>query len=67
MADNDQKTPGIKVEKFRTAHSEPAGIVVLELANDQGASFQFAMTHSMVQQVVKSLQDQLSKSKSKMS
>lgn len=66
MAANDQKTPGMKVEKFRTAHSEPAGIIVLELANDQGASFQFGMTHSMVQQIVRSLQDELSKSKGKM-
>lgn len=66
MADNDQNTPGIKVDKFRTAHSEPAGIIVLELANDKGAGFQFAMTHSMAQQLVKSLQDVLSKSKGKM-
>ena len=66
MADDDQKTPGIKVDKFRTAHSEPAGIIVLELANDEGVGFQFAMTHSMVQQVVKSLQEQLTKSKGKM-
>ncbi len=66
MANNDTKMPGIKVDKFRTAHSEPAGIIALELASDGGASFQFAMTHSMAQQIVKSLQDQLSKSKGKM-
>jgi len=66
MADDDKKTPGMKVDKFRTAHSEPAGVIVLELANDQGASFHFGMTHSMTQQVVKSLQEQLSKSKAKM-
>ena len=66
MADSDQETPGIRVEKFRTARSEPAGVIVLELAQNDGVGFQFAMTLPMAQQLVKSLQDRISDTKEKL-
>lgn len=66
MTDREQETVSVRVDKFRTAHTEPAGIIVLELAQDQGAGFQFSMTHSMAKQIVKSLQDQISKTKGKL-
>jgi hypothetical protein len=67
MTDTDHETTAVRVERFRTAHSEPAGIIVLELAQNQGAGYQFSMTLSMAQQIVKSLQDQISKTKGKLS
>lgn len=67
MSDREEQFGGVRVDKFRTAHTEPAGLIFLELAQDEGAGFQFAMTHSMAQQIVKSLQDQISKTKGKLS
>jgi len=66
MSDSDSATNAFRVDKFRTAHSEPAGIIVLELAQDNGAGFQFSMTHTMAQQIIKSLQEQIAKTKGKL-
>jgi hypothetical protein len=50
-----------RLEKFRTAHSNPAGYIVLEMAQEDGVGCQFSMSVQMAQQIVKSLQDQISK------
>lgn len=67
MSDRDREPTAVRVERFRTAHSEPAGIIVLELGANQGVGYQFSMTLSMAQQIVKSVQEQISKTKGKLS
>lgn len=67
MTDRVHEPTSVRVDKFRAAHSEPAGIIALELAQDQGACYQFSMTLSMAQQIVKALQDQIDKTKGKLS
>jgi hypothetical protein len=64
MSDNERKP--FRLEKFRTARSEPAGIIVLELAQNDGVGFQFSMSAPMAQQIVESLQDQISKTHDKL-
>jgi hypothetical protein len=58
---SDSKLKPFRLEQFRTAHSEPAGLIVLELAQNDGVGCQFSMSASMAQQIVKSLQEQISR------